>query len=470
MALGVVATAGAAAKLPANFTAAARASLGAGLEHDTITGRIPHEVINVARLDHGAPFELRAVPANGGVGRGLERTSSICARVHCVAAINGDFFGPTGDIPLGAVVSLGHLLRAPLRGHPQLMLSGAGAPSAGNLALAATVVTDDLQSLRADGVNQPLAANGVVLYTPAIGSTTGTPRGTTEIVVTAKNPSGPLTLGRTTLVDVARTATHNGNASVPANGAILAGRGPGVARLNDLLRRVGSESSPEALLRVASSGDTTESVGGGPMLVHDGAVAVPDVRNDFFLGHHPRTIVGWTSRGDILLVTVDGRQPGRSDGMTLVDAARFMIGMGATEAMNLDGGGSTTFVAKGRVLNTPSDRAVRRGKHTVVLGDVTSTEPVVGYVERPVATALVVVPRTPRAPSASVAVLAAMPLRSASSASSPRGDIVASGPGSLPAIVVRVTSWRTRLLSAALVLVALAFAAAAALRRVVQRR
>ncbi|HEV3402013.1 MAG TPA: phosphodiester glycosidase family protein, partial [Acidimicrobiales bacterium] len=51
----------------------------------------------------------------------------------------------------------------------------------------------------------------------------------------------------------------------------------------------------------------------------------------------------------------DGRQPGHSAGMTLAEAARLMLDLGATEAINLDGGGSTTFVVRGRVSNRPSE-------------------------------------------------------------------------------------------------------------------
>jgi exopolysaccharide biosynthesis protein len=63
--------------------------------------------------------------------------------------------------------------------------------------------------------------------------------------------------------------------------------------------------------------------------------------------------VGWNDRGDLLLVTVDGRQSGRS-GLSVIDAASLMRSLGAVEALNLDGGGSSTFVLKGRTVNRPS--------------------------------------------------------------------------------------------------------------------
>lgn len=370
--------------------------------------------------------------------------------------MNGDFFGPRDDIPLGGIVSLGRLLHQPLNGHPQLMLSGSGAPSAGTLTLAATLVTTDLKSLHIDTINQALRPNSVALYTPAIGSSTGTSKGTTEVMLHAKSPGGPLTLSRTTIVAVGRSASRSGNVAIPADGAVLSASGSGAAQLADLLNRIANgAASDEALLRVDASSGAVESIGGGPMLVHHGAIVVPDVRNDFYRGRHPRTIVGWTPAGEILLVTVDGRQPGRSTGMTLSEAARFMTGLGASEAMNLDGGGSTTFVAKGHVVNTPSDKAVRRGRHTLVLGDVNTHDRILGYVERPVATALVVVPKTAQAPRSDV--LSALPIPQTSKGSSVQATDAASGPsGSEPVLVIPVKSSRTALPAVAVAFVTLA--------------
>ena len=60
------------------------------------------------------------------------------------------------------------------------------------------------------------------------------------------------------------------------------------------------------------------------------------------------------------MVTVDGRQPGVSVGMNLQELAEYLLSLGATDAMNLDGGGSTTMFLDGRVVNTPSDKEGER--------------------------------------------------------------------------------------------------------------
>jgi exopolysaccharide biosynthesis protein len=111
-------------------------------------------------------------------------------------------------------------------------------------------------------------------------------------------------------------------------------------------------------------------VGGGPQLLRTGRVAVAaqaegfhplrSFFDTFVKGRQPRTLAGVTEEGRLLLVTVDGRRPGWSVGMTLPEAARLMRSLGARDALNLDGGGSTTMVVRGEVVNRPSDRAGER--------------------------------------------------------------------------------------------------------------
>ncbi len=124
------------------------------------------------------------------------------------------------------------------------------------------------------------------------------------------------------------------------------------------------------------------ALGAYPNLVTNGAVdIVPEKTSDFFAGRHNRTAIGVTGSGQMLLVTVDGRTAaGR--GMTMRDLAQHMVSLGAVEAVNLDGGGSTTmWIPDGSVngvVNYPSDNAT--ADH---------------FGERRVSDILVVLPRTP---------------------------------------------------------------------------
>nr|WSY48802.1 phosphodiester glycosidase family protein [Streptomyces sp. NBC_00886] len=74
----------------------------------------------------------------------------------------------------------------------------------------------------------------------------------------------------------------------------------------------------------------------------------------------PRTMVGVDRHGRLILATVDGRLKGGSEGFTLYEAAAFMKSLGAVQAMNLDGGGSTAMTVAGALVNQPSDAAGER--------------------------------------------------------------------------------------------------------------
>jgi exopolysaccharide biosynthesis protein len=100
--------------------------------------------------------------------------------------------------------------------------------------------------------------------------------------------------------------------------------------------------------------DVRDLVGGGPVLVRNGATVIGACSHPI-CGPNPRTAVGITAEGVILLVVVDGRQAGYSAGLTLGQLASLMRSLGAVDATNLDGGGSSTVAVQGDLMNRPSD-------------------------------------------------------------------------------------------------------------------
>ena len=105
------------------------------------------------------------------------------------------------------------------------------------------------------------------------------------------------------------------------------------------------------------------AIGGGPQIVRNGSPvfrAGEEFTTSQLAPRSPRTGVGQLKDGRIILVTVDGRQPGLSVGLTNFELAQTLARLGAVNAMALDGGGSTTMAYDGRVLNAPSDGSERR--------------------------------------------------------------------------------------------------------------
>jgi phosphodiester glycosidase len=382
--------------IPAGFTVTARDRVAEGVEHLVLTTAAPPMLVNVARISAGAPVSLRAVLSNDTVAGDeprLETTSGMCARVHCLLGINADFAGVGTDEPLGAFVTDGELLRSPSNTHHQLSVTADGRLTDQTFAWTGRLMTTDLQQQTFDGVNVDRAPGKIVLYTPAFGPTTRTQTPGVDLVLRVVEPAGEFRLGQTALVEVAGLNEGAQDGPIPPGGAVLSGEGAGADALRSLWARVSSGAAlNRAFVRLESPEKVRESVGGSPILVKDGKRWFTDPGDNFTNGRHPRTLVGWTPGGDTLLVTVDGRQPEQSVGMTLYEATDLLIGLGATDGMNLDGGGSTTFVQGGTVINKVSDVQVRSGGKTLVRHSVQKGDTPLGHVERSVASALMVVP------------------------------------------------------------------------------
>jgi hypothetical protein len=180
------------------------------------------------------------------------------------------------------------------------------------------------------------------------------------------------------------TVRPPGSGPVPRDSLLLTGTGDAARFLRDvalprsradITLRVTAGQRTLALAPAASGpggGAPAVVVGGGPRLLRAGRVAVaaaaegfnppqaPFFFRSFVAGRQPRTLAGVRPDGTLLLVTVDGRLPGWSAGMTLPEAARLMRSLGARDALNLDGGGSSTMTVRGEVVNRPSDRLERR--------------------------------------------------------------------------------------------------------------
>jgi hypothetical protein len=119
----------------------------------------------------------------------------------------------------------------------------------------------------------------------------------------------------------------------------------------------------------------SDILAGAGLLRYDG-VSVTDWKAEglaadaFTSSRHPRTVIGVDRRGQVWLAAVDGRLPNYSVGMTFADLERLADRLQLTDALNLDGGGSTTMVVKGQVVNKPSDPAGARpvGDALIVVG------------------------------------------------------------------------------------------------------
>lgn len=292
-----------------------------------------------------------------------------------VAAVNADFFDINAtDAPLAPGVRNGELTQSGSLGRTTVV--GFDDDGTGRILdiLFAGKVTAAFGEAPLTSYNSPaLPTDGIGVYTsswgeadrllPVLGS-----EDVTEVVV----EDG----------EVVSVAEKPGTGRITDDATVLLGRDAGAEALAGLSAgdRVELEYGP----RTADGSDLPRTaVGGNGMLVVDGEPQNWENRPNN--GTAPRTAVGFSADGtDMYVVTVDGRQA-HSGGVTLTELALMMADLGAHTALNLDGGGSTTLLARGpgeetpRLVNKPSDGTERTVPNGLVLTAAAGGGPATGF-------------------------------------------------------------------------------------------
>ena len=132
--------------------------------------------------------------------------------------------------------------------------------------------------------------------------------------------------------------------------------------------------SQKEMLRAGSfrKWKVTTAVGGGPVLLQNGNVQITNNEELKFAGKaindkHPRTAMGYTADGKLILMVIEGRFPGKAEGVTLTQEANMLKEIGCVEALNLDGGGSSCLLINGKQTITPSDKEGQRAVPAVFI-------------------------------------------------------------------------------------------------------
>lgn len=299
-------------------------------------------VAHLLTVDPSTPG-LRIDYASMGAVRRVAPVRDILARDHAVAGVNGDFYdiGHTGaPLGLGKDRQRG-LLHAREDGwNNAFFIDRRGHADIGDLPMTATVLHHP--RLAVTNLNSPFVTpGGIGIYTPRWGRTAG--YGVTQ---------GQHERVREVTVEGGRVVSNRPRLSSDRaiDGFLLIGRGDSA----DLLRQQ-LPTGTRVRAQWSLADHPQMAISGNHFLVHDGVIRAVD---DTILA--PRTAVGVDAdTGEVLLLVVDGRSE-RSRGYTMVELADLMVDLGADEAVNLDGGGSSTMVGRNRrgataVLNTPSD-------------------------------------------------------------------------------------------------------------------
>ena len=334
-----------------------------GVEYFTSTDRslVDSEgpiAVYLLKLDP-AKVRLASVLSNDEVFD-AEPVQPIAERHHAIAAINAGFFNTRNGEPVGLLKVAGELvsdigipkgavaIRSPPRGRTELEFDQ----------ITARVSMEFKTRGRRwvvpiDGVDTTRERGKLMLYTPAYHADTDTAANGTEWVLQGR----PL--------KVADIRIDAGHTPIPRNGVVLSFGGLDLPdHLAALARGVEVRLTTNWTTLNGVSAKHLENAdhvvnGNGLLRVKSRLLTEWQVERfsgtDFTKMRHPRTIIGVDRKGFIWLGAIDGRQPDYSIGMNFAELQRLADRLQLTDALNLDGGGSTTMVIKNQIVNRPSD-------------------------------------------------------------------------------------------------------------------
>jgi hypothetical protein len=332
--------------------------------------------IKVLTVDPDAASTVDVALANEKIP-GHETTSSMASRKGAVAAINGDFTLLPSDAGAGRPVDLfaedGELVTSSLIwGRNFAISSDETSVYIGHPKLRVSLIQQDTPQLwKIPAWNDGVLEEGEFgVYTSLGGVSFAPPRNACSARLVPVEPFARAWAQQGTAVqenysvDALRCASSK---RMQRRGGIVVSARPDTRQSEKLMTQLVPD---EVVSLTWTSGwpGVLDTVGGNPSLIEDGRYTIGPCEGSYFCERNPRTGIGVTADGKLLLVTVDGRSK-RSVGMRLRPFAHLFRHLGATSALNLDGGGSTTMWLKGNIVNRPSS----------------------GY-ERPVGSALLVLP------------------------------------------------------------------------------
>lgn len=280
---------------------------------------------------------------------GIAPLGSTAEAWGAVAAINAGFFNRNNQLPLGAVRHAGEWITGPILNRGAIAWDNQGGFQLSRLFLNHTLTSNSGATFPVSQINSGYPEAGVALYTPAWGSTYQ-PVTDSEVLLTVQG-------NQVTQQTTAATA-GTGSYPIPADGYLLAARS-----YSEVARALppGTSLSLTPEVRPVDFIRMSEAIQGGPVLVQGGRI-VADAKAEQFSGGFanqaaPRSAVGVRLDGRLVLVAMHNSPGGR--GPTLQEAAQIMVQLGAQDALNLDGGNSSSLYLGGSLINRHPSTAGR---------------------------------------------------------------------------------------------------------------
>ena len=324
--------------------------------------------------------DVRPIVYAGGHVFGAANLSTIASRAqhrghNVLGGINADFFSFQTGIPEGLYISNG-ALRSSHQGRSAVLFREDGSAFFANPYLTFTLTNQGSPGSNNAGhqittsfFNKFRQPGFLFLMDEHFSNTTRTTAPGREVFF--RIVEGQMTVGGTVTLEVANILNSTGAVAIPEGHIILSAdrTSPHLEQLDRFA--VGDQVTLRVNTTDARAGEAVWATGAGDILVQNGVTTSgwdPGVG-----GAHPRTALGLRPDGGVILYTVDGRAPGHSAGLTLAELAQSLTDLGATEVINLDGGGSTSFsfrlpgTSSTAIRNRPSDGGLRNVATSILL-------------------------------------------------------------------------------------------------------
>jgi len=281
----------------------------------------------------------------------VRRVKDLVINENAIAGINASYFKPDTGVPLGASIVNGEILTGPLYQRVVLGVTEDNKFKMDKLDVSGEIKIGNSIILPLFNINQPVfSQTAFTVYTDRWG---------------LRTPKTSEYYCHIVVLDGKIQYIKQSSVLIPQGGYVVVGPRSKIPK--GIIQQYDSVNytvklSPE------DWNDVKYAVGGGPYLIKEGKIFIDKQRfsNGFISMKAPRTAVGYTKGGSLILVTIDGRQEGTS-GATLPELARLMHELGAVNAMNLDGGSSTQMVYKGKVVNRPTTAGGNRVTNALVI-------------------------------------------------------------------------------------------------------
>ncbi|MBL1214009.1 MAG: T9SS type A sorting domain-containing protein [Ignavibacteriae bacterium] len=303
--------------------------------------------LNIIKIDlENEWIKIETVKANDKL-KSLERASSMAARNDAeehriVGGTNGDFYAGDGS-PIGTQIINGEILKS-YNNWQTIGFDINNLPMIDNVNFYGQLIAGD-SIRRINNVNDSRSEDYLTLYNNFFGSSTATNIYGSEALLT---PISEWLVNDTVTFIIDNFTQGQNNLAIPNGKVVLSGHG---TAQSFMINNFTAGDTVKMVLTMTPGLDKLKQLIGGNAKIVNNGVSIGETGD-----RHPRTSIGFDSDSTTLyMFTVDGRQPGYSIGMTLRELSDYMVEWGVYQGLNLDGGGSTTMIARGNIKNSPSD-------------------------------------------------------------------------------------------------------------------